>query len=94
MGSLHITPMGMIADNLPILRQAGTGKTLSTTTSTARTTVPSGGEYLRLVADEAMSVKLGDGSVNAALTDLRIVAGLPEYIRVDGNTNIAGIDLA
>lgn len=93
MGTLNISAMVNNEDNLPVLTLSAS-KNLTTTTASARTTVPAGGQFLRLVADENMYIKLGDGTSAAAAGDMLLVANLPEYVPVNGLTHIAAIDVA
>lgn len=96
MGTLRMTPMNVGPSNgTPILRQAGVSKSLATTTATSNTTLPAGSyQFLRLVADEVIMVTLGIAGVTAVVeTSFPLMPNIPEYIPVDGNTHIAGIEL-
>ena len=96
MGTLNITAMTVArggSDNpLPILRATAPSKNLTSSGASANTTLPAGGEWVRVLSDVAVSVKLSVGAGTAAVTDFRLAAGIPEYIPIDNNTYINAIE--
>lgn len=96
MGTVNITAMTVARGGsdipLPILRATAASKNLASSGASANTTLPAGGEWVRVLADTACSVKLSVGAGAAVVTDFRLAAGIPEYLPIDNNTYINVIE--
>lgn len=98
MGILNIVECDRLIDpdnRAQIARPLTTGTNLTTSTSTAKTSsdFSANVKFIRIVADTAMYVKLGNSSVEAAVGDRYLPAGIPDYLPIaDGQTRIAAIE--
>lgn len=72
----------------------GAAKNLTTSGTTARTTLPnSDADFVRVATDTAIYINFGDNTVEAAAGDIFILANSAEWIPIpSGATHIAAID--
>ncbi len=98
MGILNITPMDELTDGgkgevAQILRVSGDAKNLTTSATSARTTFPTGYNFIRVVSDTDEYIQFGVVTDDAIVGDIFLPANVVEYFQPkEGQTHILAIN--